>query len=129
MKNLTPELIAKARAAKNAEDLLALAKENNLEISKEEAKNYFEQLNANSAVSDDELDAVTGGGLFGLSCPNNDEDDTDPLKHSEGEVTGKCANCGSTNIYIRTVDTSGGKSFICRDCSAIVPSANVKRFV
>ena len=32
MKNLTPELIAKARAAKSAEELLALAKENGIEM-------------------------------------------------------------------------------------------------
>ena len=32
MKNLTPELIAKAKAAKSAEELLALAKENSVEI-------------------------------------------------------------------------------------------------
>ena len=61
MKNLTPELIAKAKAAKSAEELLALAKENNVELTEEEAKTYFEQLNANGAVSDDELELVAGG--------------------------------------------------------------------
>ena len=65
MKNLTPELIKKAKAAKSAEELLALAKANNVELTEEEAKTYFAQLNANGTVSDDELDAVAGGG----SCP------------------------------------------------------------
>ena len=37
MKNLTPELIAKAKAAKSAEELLALAKDNNMELTEEEA--------------------------------------------------------------------------------------------
>ena len=41
MKNLTPELIAKAKAAKSAEELLALAKANNVELTEEEAKTYF----------------------------------------------------------------------------------------
>ena len=61
MKNLTPELVEKAKAAKSAEELLALAKENNVELTEAEAKTYFEQLNANGAVSDDELDVVAGG--------------------------------------------------------------------
>ena len=61
MKNLTPELIAKAKAAKTAEELFALAKDNNVELTEAEAKTYFEQLNANGAVSDDELGAVAGG--------------------------------------------------------------------
>ena len=73
MKNLTPELIAKAKAAKSAEELLALAKENNVELTEEEAKTYFEQLNANGAVSDDELGAVAGGGFLGLSCPSEED--------------------------------------------------------
>ena len=63
MKNLTPELVAKARAAKSAEELLELAKANSIEITDEEAKLYFEQLHANGAISDDELEAVAGGGI------------------------------------------------------------------
>ena len=35
MKNLTPELIAKAKTAKSAEELLALAKDNNVELTEE----------------------------------------------------------------------------------------------
>ena len=62
MNNLTPELIAKAKAAKNTEELLELAKENGVELTDEEAKICFEQLHTNAAVSDDELEAVAGGG-------------------------------------------------------------------
>ena len=47
MKNFTPELIAKAKATKSAEELLTLAKANNVELTEDEAKTYFEQLNAN----------------------------------------------------------------------------------
>ena len=68
MKNLTSELIAKAKAAKSAEELLDLAKENKVELTEEDAKTYFAQLNANDSISDDELDAVAGGG----SCPSDD---------------------------------------------------------
>ena len=61
MKKFTPELIAKAKATKSVEELLDLAKANNVELTEDEAKTYFEQLNANGAVADDELDAVAGG--------------------------------------------------------------------
>ena len=63
MNNVTPELIAKAKAATSAEELLELAKENGMELSEEEAKTCFEQLHANAEVSDDELEAVSGGGV------------------------------------------------------------------
>jgi ribosomal protein S27E len=125
MKNLTPELIAKAKAAKSAEELLALAKANNVELTEEEAKTYFEQLNANGAVSDDELGAVAGG-FLGISCPDNDGEETSVLMHHEGTITGRCTVCGSTDIRMG-VNPDGGGSYYCRKCSAPVPSTNVKR--
>ena len=72
MKNLTPEMITKAKTAKTAEELLALAKANGVVLTEEEAKTYFEQLSAIGAVSDDELDIVAGGSDGG--CGNDDEE-------------------------------------------------------
>ena len=107
MKNLTPELIEKAKAAKSAEELLALAKENNLEITAEEAKIYFEQLNANGEVSDDALDAVAGGGIFGCSDDEEDKEEgtlndmscrcprcKQSIRVGVGSSTIRCFNCG-----------------------------------
>ena len=94
MKNLTPELIAKAKAAKSAQELLELAKANNVELTEEEAKTYFEQLNANGAVSDDELGAVAGGGSLGLSCPSEDEAEEKVVKNGTNART--CPHCGAT---------------------------------
>ena len=74
MKNLTPELIAKAKTAESAEKLFEIAKENGVELTAEEAKTYFAQLNANGAVSDDELDVVAGGSFLGISCPGDEEE-------------------------------------------------------
>jgi hypothetical protein len=115
MKNLTPELIAKAKTAKSAEELLALAKDNNVELTEEEAKTYFEQLNANGAVSDDELDGVAGGSFLGISCPSEDD-----------KPVGRCLHCGSTNIGTH-VDPDGGWSFKCNDCGRLVPNATRTR--
>ena len=63
MTYLTTELIAKAKAAKSAEELFELAKANGVELTEEEAKTCFEQLHTNAAISDDELEAVAGGGI------------------------------------------------------------------
>ena len=104
MKNLTPELIAKAKAAKSAEELLALAKENNVELTEEEAKTYFEQLNANGAVSDDELKDVAGGGFLGINSP--------------GDY--RCPHCKS-KIY----DRGQVGKFTCPKCGKIITTSAV----
>ena len=63
---MTKELLAKAKKAENAEALRALAKENGWDMTQEEGKAYFTQLHKTGAISDEELENVTGGG-----CKNN----------------------------------------------------------
>ena len=59
----TPELIEKAKKAKNPDELMSLAKENGVELTEESAAAYFEQLNPKTGeLADDELDNVAGGG-------------------------------------------------------------------
>ena len=60
---LTQEIIEKAKAAKSAEELLSIAKENGIDMTADEAKTYFEQINANS-LDDDLLEGVAGGFLI-----------------------------------------------------------------
>lgn len=57
----TAEQIEKAKQAKSAEELITLAKENKIELSAEEAKEYFERMNKSGELSDEELDSVAGG--------------------------------------------------------------------
>ena len=58
----TPELIEKAKSAKTPEELLALAKENGVELTEESAAAYFDRLNPKTGeLSDSELDNVSGG--------------------------------------------------------------------
>ena len=60
---MNEEMITKAKEANSVEELMALAKENGVELNEEDAKMYFEQFNAKKGeLSDDELDAVAGGG-------------------------------------------------------------------
>ena len=61
----TPELIEKAKSAKTPEELMALAKENGVELTEESAKAYFEQLNPKTGeLADEELNNVAGGGCL-----------------------------------------------------------------
>jgi len=60
MKNLTPEMIEKAKAAKSAEELLEIAKANGVEMTEEEANEYYKQITS-CELDDDLLDGVAGG--------------------------------------------------------------------
>ena len=55
------ELIEKAKTAKTAEELLAMAKAENIEMTAEEAAKYFAELHKTGELSDEELDNVAGG--------------------------------------------------------------------
>ena len=59
---VTSELLEKAKKAETSEELLTLAKENGVEMTAEEAKEYFDQLHKSGELSDEELDNVAGGG-------------------------------------------------------------------
>ena len=68
---LTPELIEKAKTAKSPEELAALAKENGIELSSEQANAYFAKLGSEDGrLTDDELDNVSGGGCLGEDYDN-----------------------------------------------------------
>ena len=59
---VSKELMEKAKNAANADALQVLAKENGWDMNKDEAKAYFEELHKTGALSDEELENVTGGG-------------------------------------------------------------------
>ncbi|MCI7768768.1 MAG: Nif11-like leader peptide family RiPP precursor, partial [Christensenellaceae bacterium] len=61
------ELIEKAKTAKSAEELLAMAKAENIELTEEEAAKAFAELNKSGELSDEELNNVSGG------CGSGDE--------------------------------------------------------
>ena len=55
------EMIEKAKTAKSAEELLEMAKAENIELSAEQAAKAFAELNKTDELSDEELDNVSGG--------------------------------------------------------------------
>ena len=89
MMNFNSEMIEKAKAAKSAEELLALAKENGVEMTEEEAATNFAQLNPKSGeLDDDELDAVAGG-----ACNDPTNADLFPVGAKVRRISGPC-KCG-----------------------------------
>ena len=63
---MNKDLLAKAKETKTPEELFALAKENDVEMTEENAKECFKKLHPQSGeISDDELDTVSGGGCGG----------------------------------------------------------------
>ena len=116
MKNFNAEVIEKAKAAKSAEELLALAKENNVEMTADEAKTYFAQLNPKSGeLSDDDLDAVAGG-----ACANST---SDVVVGSKVRVINgyKCPQCGGTVGHIVAGEFQDCHVY-CQDCNNIIIS-------
>ena len=58
---ISKELLKKAKTAKTAEELLEMAKAENIELSAEQAAKAFAELNKSGELSDEELDNVSGG--------------------------------------------------------------------
>ena len=58
---LSKELLEKAKTAKSAEELLAMAKAENIDLSAEGAEKAFAELNKTGELSDEELNNVAGG--------------------------------------------------------------------
>ena len=67
---LNKELLAKAKEAKTPEELIALAKENGMELTEESAKAYLDLLHPQTGeLSDDEAAAaITAAGLSFPQC-------------------------------------------------------------
>ena len=121
------ELIEKAKTAKTAEELLAMAKAENIELTEEQAAKAFAELNKSGELSDEELDNVAGG------CGG--EEITEP-KYKEGDlvwISGgfACYTCGRYRAFkVTEVHRSPvGKhtySVACPDCGEKWWNANVE---
>lgn len=112
---ITPELVEKAKKTETAQELIALAQENGIELSREEADGYIERFHAVGELSDEELDNVAGGGCYlegkyydnlivthqyGCSwwkckkCMNG----AMKAKKEGGKIVGVCEKCGASTV-------------------------------
>ena len=88
--NISKELIEKAKTAKTAEELLEIAKTENIELTEEEAAKAFAELNKTGELSDEELDNVVGG------CGDSNKSGDTP-KYSVGQRG--CTCVGPNKVY------------------------------
>ena len=96
--NFTNALIEKAKTAKSAEELLAMAKAENLNLTEEEASKAFAEFNKTGELSDEELDNVSGG-CKGRT-PKFSVNDRVSHKGSDGkEVYGTVVRIGQEKYY------------------------------
>ena len=96
--NVSKELLEKAKAAKSAEELLALAKNEGIELTAEQAAKAFAELNKTGELSDEELDNVSGG-CKGRT-PKFSVNDRVSHKGSDGtEVYGTVVRIGQEKYY------------------------------
>lgn len=98
------ELMLKAKECKSVEELLNLAKENGVELTEEQAKEYFAKMNpSNGELADDELDNVAGG------C---------------GEEEKTCPRCGGKMEQVSVGVGAGSKPssvWVCKNCNKNFP--------
>ena len=91
MMNVTAEMIEKAKTAESVEQLLEIAKANAVEMTPAEAATYFAQLNpVTGELSDDDLDAVSGGACQGANAN----------RRKARLIEGACQKCGSIDVEI-----------------------------
>ncbi len=126
----TSEQLTKAKQAKSADELLALAKENGMELTEEEAAKYFAELNKEGEIADEELDNVSGGcgkevekkKVYYFTCPfcyTKGQYDLTYYKHSPFlQDPRNCAGCGAgVEVFDSTMNakfTKDGESISVR---------------
>ena len=99
MMRFTNEIIEKVKTAKSAEELLAMAKAENIELTEAQAAKAFAELSKNGELSDEELDNVAGGGCGGRT-PKFSVNDRVSHKGSDGkEVYGTVVRIGQEKYY------------------------------
>ena len=69
---LSHEIVEKIKSAGSPEDVLAIAKECNVEMTPDEAKSYFEQINSHE-LDEDLLVNVSGGWIIMDESAKNEE--------------------------------------------------------
>ena len=128
---MNKELIKDAKKCKSIEELSILAKENNINLTKEELENYFNDLNKSGELDLEELNNVSGG------CDDSTKNDSSsgvncnllvtmgvwPIEYGGGCVG--CPTCPNGDVLnydntARLTDSTGnsiyGYKYTCPSC-------------
>ena len=107
--NISKELLEKAKQAKTAEELLEMAKAENIELSAEQAAKAFAELNKTGELSDEELDNVAGG--CGKSPRDGNRFGSEAVvtyKYSIGDIVNAKLGMGTVTCKIVAQGTDSG---------------------
>ena len=107
---LSHAIVEKIKSVGSADEVLAIAKECNVEITPEEANKYFYQIHSGE-LSDDELDGVAGG----YACSSGRVGDT--VRVTSGET---CSTCGSDIGIVEKWGTLGDRVVLCKTCNKVI---------
>ena len=84
-KEIPEELMAKVMQCKSADEILKLAEENGIEVSKDEAEAFLDEY-SDVELDEEMLDMASGGGAY--DCPNNDSN-CDKCRTTKTDITDK----------------------------------------
>ena len=91
MQKFSEEIVEKAKKIKSVEELIDFSKESGMELTREQAKVYFEQLHPQSGeLADEELENVAGGGCGDIT--------------DNGGTGGDKQRSGSISEYINAIN-------------------------
>ena len=106
--NFTAEQLKKINEAKTAEELIALAKAEGIEISEEEIKAKFAEMHNEGEIADDELDNVAGGGCAYREClVDNGQYMRIRKKTTQEEFDVYAKGCDLSGSYLDLMDENG----------------------
>ena len=110
---LSHEIVEKIKSAGSPDEVLAIAKECNVEMTPDEAKSYFEQINSHE-LDDDLLDGVAGGivQIINPSSSRLSVYDGSNIKYHDGR---RCPQCGH-DIFTYNHKISG-RWTTCKSCN------------
>ena len=109
---LTHEIVEKIKSVGSADEVLAIAKECNVEITPEEANKYFHQLHLGE-LDDDDLDAVADG-----ACADSNANENPAVSLGDTvQITSEaaCPDCGG-KIGTVSKKHSRGYCIKCKEC-------------
>lgn len=90
------EALNKAKSAKTVEELITLTKEDGIELSEAEVKKYFDLLQDDVEISDEDLSNVSGGAIDLSYFPL---------------VPNPCRRCGANDVHL-----IGPRAIMCAKC-------------
>ena len=106
--NISKELFKKAKQAKTAEELLAMAKAENIEMTAEQAAKAFAELNKTGELSDEELENAAGG----VGCGGDYEPSGETPKFHVGDRLAQILPPVGRKIAVRVTYVSSVKSYM-----------------